>query len=93
MNWEELKEVASWGQHLLLAQLNADRWMCLEENTAAESVALTFQFFASMFVVIEGWKKLKLRDQKIEEILDQNREGVDLLRRARNAVYHFQKEM
>ena len=82
MNWDELKEVASWGQYLHWAQLNVDRWICAEEHTEAESIAMSFQFFASMYVVIEGWEQLNIRDSEIEEILNQNKEGVALLRRA-----------
>lgn len=93
MNWDKLKEVASWGQYLHWAQLNVDRWICPEDHTEAESIAVAYQFFASMYVVIEGWKQLKIEDSKIDGILSQNIEGVELLRRARNAVYHFQKEM
>ena len=93
MNWDELKEVASWGQYVHWAKLNVDRWFCADDQTPAESVATSFQFFASMYVAIEGWEQLKLRDAEIERILQENKEGVVLLRRARNAVYHFQKKM
>jgi len=93
MNWDELKEVASWGQYVHWAQLNVDRWICADDHTPAESVATSFQFFASMYVAIEGWEQLKLQDAEVERILHENKEGVVLLRRARNAVYHFQKKM
>jgi len=93
MNWNKIKEVASWGQYLHWAQLNVDRWICPEDHTEVESIAVAYQFFASMYVVIEGWEQLKLEDSEIDNILSQNEEGVDLLRRARNSVYHFQKEM
>lgn len=93
MNWNKLKEVVSWGHYIHWAQLNADRWICADDHSSAESVATSFQFFASMYVAIEGWKNLKLDDPKIEHIIEKNNEGIKLLRRARNAVYHFQKEM
>ena len=70
MNWDELKEVASWGQYVHWAQLNVDRWICADDHTPAESVATSFQFFASMYVAIEGWEQLKLQDAEIERILE-----------------------
>lgn len=91
MNWDELKDVAAWGQYLYWAQLNVDRWICADKQTATESIATSFQFFASMYVVIEGWEQLNIKDEKIDNILEKNKEGLALLRRARNAVYHFQK--
>ncbi|MEP3348810.1 MAG: hypothetical protein ABJN96_02525 [Marinomonas sp.] len=93
MNCDELKKVASWGQYVYWAQLNGDQWICSEEHIPSKSVALSFQFFASMYVVIEGWQQLKLQDVEIDRILQKNQDGVLLLKRARNAVYHFQKEM
>jgi hypothetical protein len=47
-------------------------------------------WYAGMYVVIEGWKELKLSDFKIEQLLDSP--NVDLLKRYRNGVFHFQKE-
>ena len=46
-----------------------------------------------MYVAIEGWQELKLQDSEIDRILKEHQQGVALLKRARNAVYHFQKEM
>src|SRR6266487_1872397 len=43
---------------------------------------------ATMYVVIEGWRKLKLRDLKIDHLLES--EIVDILRRFRNVTYHYQ---
>lgn len=47
-------------------------------------------WYALLFVVIEGWNKLKLSDEKISELLLSP--NVDLLRRYRNGVFHFQKK-
>ncbi|MDQ2070483.1 hypothetical protein [Natronospira bacteriovora] len=93
MDWTELKQVASWGHYVHWAQLNGDRWICAEDETPAESLAISFQFFASMYVAIEGWQELKLQDSEIDRLLMKHQQGVALLKRARNAVYHFQKEM
>ena len=43
---------------------------------------------ATLYVVIEGWKELKLDDAEIERLLTSPM--VDVLRRVRNGAYHFQ---
>ena len=52
------------------------------------SFAYIAYWHASMYVV-EGWKELGLRDEKIDSLLQSK--NVDLLRRYRNGVFHFQK--
>lgn len=47
-------------------------------------------WYGGLFVVIEGWSELGLSDQKIDALLESP--NVDLLRRYRNGVFHFQKE-
>jgi len=47
-------------------------------------------WFAGMYVVIEGWKELGLNDSKIDKLLTSS--NLDLLRRYRNAVFHYQKD-
>jgi hypothetical protein len=46
-------------------------------------------WYGGLYVVIEGWKELKLTDKKIDRLL--NSPNVKLLRRYRNGVFHFQK--
>ncbi len=48
-------------------------------------------WYAGLYVVIEGWRELKLEDTAIDNLL--SREGyVELLRRYRNGVFHYQKD-
>ena len=47
-------------------------------------------WFASLYIVIEGWQELKLKDKNIDSLLDSP--NVNLLRRYRNGVFHFQKD-
>ena len=46
-------------------------------------------WYASLYVVIEGWHELKLSDSTIDALLQSK--NVDLLRRYRNGVFHYQK--
>jgi hypothetical protein len=43
-------------------------------------------WYGTLYVVIEGWKELKLSDPKIDALLDSP--NVELLRRYRNGVFH-----
>ncbi len=47
-------------------------------------------WYGGLYVVIEGWKKLHLHDSYIDDLL--NSPNVNLLRRYRNGVFHFQPE-
>ena len=46
-------------------------------------------WYSSLYVLIEGWHSLGLQDKEIDRLLASP--YVDLLRRYRNAVFHFQK--
>ena len=48
-------------------------------------------FYALEYVVIEGYKELKLTDKKIDELLQQEN-MVDYLRLFRNATFHYQSD-
>ncbi len=47
-------------------------------------------WYGTFYVLIEGWQELKLTDPKIDSLLKSP--NVELLRRYRNGVFHFQKE-
>ena len=47
-------------------------------------------WYGGLYVVIEGWRRLKLSDQVIDTLL--NSPNVDLLRRYRNGCFHFQEK-
>ena len=47
-------------------------------------------WYGLLYVVIEGWMDLKLKDKEIDKLIkDKNTE---LLKRYRNGVFHFQKK-
>lgn len=48
-------------------------------------------WYAGLYVVIEGWRELKLQDTVIDDLLSRG-DYVDLLRRYRNGVFHYQKD-
>jgi len=54
-----------------------------------ESMLYMSYWYAGLYVVIEGWKALKLSDQVIDRLLHSG--NVALLKRYRNGTFHFQK--
>ena len=47
-------------------------------------------WYGGLYVVIEGWRKLRLVDSVIDELLGSK--NVKLLKRYRNGVFHFQSK-
>jgi hypothetical protein len=47
-------------------------------------------WYGTLYVVIEGWRELKISDPTIDPLLQSS--NVDLLRRYRNGVFHFQEK-
>jgi hypothetical protein len=48
-------------------------------------------FYGLVYVVIEGFRQMRCSDERVEKLLAEG-EKVDLLRRFRNVVFHFQAE-
>lgn len=55
-----------------------------------ESFLYMSYWYGGLYVVIEGWKDLGLRDATIDTLLISP--NVDLLRRFRNGAFHFQRK-
>jgi hypothetical protein len=58
------------------------------EAAGQEFFAFTNFWFASLYVVAEGWRELKVPAPEITQIIEKH---IDSLRLFRNAVYHFQR--
>jgi len=66
-----------------------------DETEWADPIALNMNLYMSywyggLYVVIEGWKELGFADPEIDDLLKSP--NVDILRRYRNATFHFQRE-
>jgi hypothetical protein len=49
-------------------------------------------WYALLYVVIEGYRELEIKDPEIDDLLSQT-EFVDALRRFRNATFHYQEDL
>lgn len=72
-----------------LKMLSADMSGLLLFFYSAPGIYLLYSY-SGIYLVIEGWKDLKLSDPKIDELL--NSHFVDRLRLFRNATFHYQKD-
>ncbi|WP_100809981.1 MULTISPECIES: hypothetical protein [unclassified Microbacterium] len=54
-----------------------------------DQIAMSF-WYATVYIVIEGWRKAGLADSDVDLLLSDDR--VDRLRRFRNQVFHYQRE-
>lgn len=54
-----------------------------------DSIALSL-WYATVYVVIEGWREAGISDSEVDELLGDDR--VDDLRRFRNQIFHYQRE-
>lgn len=55
-----------------------------------DSVLYMSLWYGLLYVIVEGWKELKLNDQEIDKLLQSP--NTDLLKRYRNGVFHFQTD-
>jgi hypothetical protein len=60
-----------------------------EDRFNIESHLYMSYWYGALYVVIEGWRQLKLSDPQISQLLKSK--NVGLLKQYRNGVFHFQK--
>jgi hypothetical protein len=91
----------AWSRYLSWADLN---WQRLDDYFRTEGdehppgstgrfVTHMSRWFASLWVVVEGWHALAMRDDVVTSLLRHPRGHSDLLRSCRNGVYHFAPDL
>ena len=93
----------SWGRYLYWAEILFQRFhqfsLTPNENEMDNAkqewhfLALMSQWFAGLWVVIEGWLELDLSDSRIEELISTNAEYCSRLKRFWNGVFHYQSKI
>lgn len=90
-----LGKICSWGTYLARCDI-ARR---LLESKAKHDFRLStwykywFPYYASLYIVIEGWNDIGFRDTRIDALLKSRPETLRKLRRLRNVVFHYQKSI
>ncbi|MEA1981327.1 MAG: hypothetical protein U9N54_10175 [candidate division Zixibacteria bacterium] len=89
-----------WARYLFWAEICRNRLESLfdssensEEISTNEFIAYSSQWYGSLYVVIEGWEKLELNDAMIDKLLIEHENLIELLKRYRNGVFHFQTKL
>lgn len=62
----------------------------IDPVTSMDDMAAMSLWYASVYVVIEGWRKTSLADSELDALLADGH--VDRLRRFRNQVFHYQTQ-
>jgi hypothetical protein len=98
---DKQEQLLAWARYLYWADL-----ACRQCNQFAEGdrkidkwvdkwafFARMSQFFAAEYVVIEGWREAGFTDSVIDGALNRWSDLLDLLRRYRNGVFHYQPKL
>lgn len=97
----KFETILSWGRYLHWSDMHFHQYFGGSEEelfkedhpTTMRTFAIISQWLASLYVVLEGWKELNDKDYRIDKILNISKKYPDLLRRYRNAVYHYQPKL
>ena len=96
-----LDRLFAWARYLYWCDLHRQRLDAYDDSTETGTpgrarwlfIALLAQWYASLWVVIEGWLETKLSDPIIDDLISSCPRFCDLLRRFRNGVYHYQPSL
>ncbi|GAB6283257.1 MAG: hypothetical protein STSR0008_20170 [Ignavibacterium sp.] len=98
---EWFDHILAWAMYLFWADLHRrqfESWMETEPDiddseVESEFIARLSAWYSSLWVVIEGWKELSLSDKYVDELLTSAPRYMDLLKRHRNGVFHYQPNL
>lgn len=100
-NGEKFEKLIAWARYLHWADVHRhhfDVWMEKEHDVnndreGWEFIALMSTWYASLWVVVEGWKSIPLVDLSVDELLQVAPRYEALLKRYRNGVFHYQPRL
>lgn len=98
---ERLEKLLAWARYLHWADIHRrhfEAWMEQEHDVQNnregwEFIALLSAWYASLWVVVEGWKSIPLVDSSVDELLQIAPRYEALLKRYRNGVFHYQPRL
>ncbi|MEM7245531.1 MAG: hypothetical protein AAF533_09320 [Acidobacteriota bacterium] len=76
-------------RHGLARELRPDDWLD-DVDGLLQDLRCLVHWLASLHVVAEGYREIKLHDDQIDELLTSSH--ADTLLRCRNSLFHFQKD-
>lgn len=97
---EETEKTFAWARYLYWTDIHRrrlDEWVeqpDREETTwGSHFFALASQFYAFLYVSLEGWRRLRFENPVVDALLESSPDYVDLLRRFRNSVFHYRPRL
>jgi hypothetical protein len=96
---DEKEQVFAWARYVYWADVECQQYDAHEQVDDEPTTGLTFvlmlKWYASLYVAIEGWAPCPLLDDTVDELLTDSAftRNLDLLRRFRNGVYHYQPDL
>jgi hypothetical protein len=98
---ERFERLIAWARYLHWADVHRrhfEAWLeaghdIRDHRHGWEFIALLSAWYASLWVVVEGWREVQLRDLGVDELLDLAPRYQELLRRYRNGVFHYQPSL
>lgn len=91
MQTKAFESIVSFGQYVHWSQMQFAHYQNFdEESSEAEFIGALAHWLASVYVAAEGWHELGLSDSTISNLITKYDDVYQLMRRFRNAVYHFQ---
>lgn len=96
---DEAQRIYAWARYVFWAEVECRQYNAHEpaenESPVGIGTVLMVQFYAALWVAVEGWRECPLSDETVDELLDDPafQQNVQLLRRFRNGVYHYQSDL
>lgn len=98
-NKDESQRIFAWARYVYWSEVERKQYEGHEpaddEPTLGLTTVLMVQWYATLWVAVEGWRECPLSDETVDELLTDPafEDNVQLLRRFRNGVYHYQPEL
>ena len=95
----DTQRILAWARYVFWADVECKQYDAYErpndEPSTGLSTVLMVQYLAALWVAIEGWRQCPLTDPMVDELLTHPafERNLQLLRRFRNGVYHYQKDL
>jgi len=98
---DKFEKLMAWARYLHWADVHRrhfEVWMeqghdVANDREGWEFIALLSAWYASLWVVVEGWKSIPLADSSVDELLQIAPRYEALLKRYRNGVFHYQPRL
>jgi hypothetical protein len=96
---DEAQRVYAWARYVFWAEVECQQYDSHEqaehESTFGVGAVLMLQFYSALWVAVEGWRECPLSDDTVDDLLTHPafEQNVQLLRRFRNGVYHYQSDL